>query len=132
VDRVTLTALNAARRERRAAILVTHLASGAVRLFREDDADRQDRAGPELAALLEERFRSARSGLVQTAAGEEYFLTVQVPPPRPGSPGSTSPSSTRARHSRRPSASPAVIFWPNGLRMSWRAASLTRSRPLRR
>jgi xanthine dehydrogenase accessory factor len=82
VDRLTLSALNEARRQRRAAILVTNLASGAVRLFREDDAGLDRMIEPSLAEILPERFRSARSGMVQTEEGDEFFLTVHVPPPR--------------------------------------------------
>ncbi len=82
MDRFTLSALNEARRQRQAAILVTNIASGVVRLFREDDAGLELMIEPALAALLPERFRSARSGLVQTPEGDEFFLTVHVPPPR--------------------------------------------------
>lgn len=82
MDRFTLTALNEARRQRQAAILITNLASGVVRLVREDDAGLDRMIEPALAEILPERFRSARSGLVQTAEGDEFFLTVHVPPPR--------------------------------------------------
>jgi xanthine dehydrogenase accessory factor len=82
VDRLTLSALNEARRQRQAAILVTNLASGAVRLFRENDASLDVMVEPALAEILPERFRSARSGMVQTPEGDEFFLTVHVPPPR--------------------------------------------------
>ncbi|CAA9356933.1 MAG: Carbon monoxide dehydrogenase F protein [uncultured Microvirga sp.] len=69
-----LAALNAERAARRAAILVTDVESGAQRLVREADAG----ADP-LAAVLEERFRSGKSGLVE-AGGRPLFFTVQVPP----------------------------------------------------
>lgn len=82
MDRYTLESLNEARRQRQAAILVTNLASGVVRLVREEDAGLDVMIEPALAELLPERFRSARSGLVQTANGDEFFLTVHVPPPR--------------------------------------------------
>jgi xanthine dehydrogenase accessory factor len=82
VDRFTLTSLNEARRQRQAAILVTNLASGVVRLFREDDAALELMIEPALAKILPERFRSAQSGMVQTPEGDAFFLTVHVPPPR--------------------------------------------------
>jgi xanthine dehydrogenase accessory factor len=71
-----LSALNAERAARRAAILVTDLASGEQRLVREADA-----AGDPLADLLAERLRSGKSGTVE-AGGRMLFLTVQVPPVR--------------------------------------------------
>src|SRR5215213_5864960 len=69
-----LSALNAERAARRAAILVTDVGSGAQRLVRESDV-----AGDPLAPLLEERFRSGKSGTVEVD-GAQYFLNVQVPP----------------------------------------------------
>lgn len=66
--------LNAARRARRAAILVTDTSTGAQRLV----AQQQAAADP-LAAELEKRFRSGRSGMLEDGRA---FLTVQVPPPR--------------------------------------------------
>ena len=69
-----LTQLNAERAARRAAILVTDVATNEQRFVRESEA-----AAEPLATLLEERFRSGKSGLVE-AAGRELFLTVQVPP----------------------------------------------------
>jgi xanthine dehydrogenase accessory factor len=69
-----LKALNEARQARRAAILVTDTASGAARLVAGDEA-----AGDPLAAELEKRLRSARSGMLEDG---RTFLTVQVPPPR--------------------------------------------------
>jgi xanthine dehydrogenase accessory factor len=69
-----LSALNAERAVRRAAILVTDLASGEQRLVRETDL-----AGDLIAPVLEERFRSGKSGTVE-ANGTQLFLNVQVPP----------------------------------------------------
>jgi xanthine dehydrogenase accessory factor len=69
-----LSALNAERAARRAAILVTDVASGVQRLVREADVSRDP-----LAPLLEERFRSGKSGTVE-ADGTQLFLNVQVPP----------------------------------------------------
>lgn len=70
-----LEQLNAARAARRAAIVVTDLASGDARLVIEDEGY----AGDPLAAELALRFCSGVSGL---AAEGSVFLTVQVPPPR--------------------------------------------------
>jgi xanthine dehydrogenase accessory factor len=69
-----LSALNAERAARRAAILVTDMTKGEQRLVREVDVSR-DPAAP----LLEERFRSGKSGTVETD-GAQLFLNVQAPP----------------------------------------------------
>ena len=69
-----LSALNAERAARRAAILVTETASGEQRLVREAEVPRDP-----LAPLLEERLRSGKSGTVE-ADGRQLFLNVQVPP----------------------------------------------------
>jgi xanthine dehydrogenase accessory factor len=69
-----LAALNAERAARRAAVLVTDVASGEQRLVREAEA-----AGDPLADALRERLRLGRSGLVE-AEGRQWFLTVQAPP----------------------------------------------------
>ena len=69
-----LSALNAERAARRAAVLVTDVASGEQRLVREADV-----SGDPAAALLEERFRSGKSGTVE-ADGRQLFLNVQLPP----------------------------------------------------
>ncbi len=71
-----LSALNAEREARRAAIVVTDMESGEQRLVTEAQA-----AGDPLAEALLERLRLGRSGLVE-ADGRSYFLTVQVPPVR--------------------------------------------------
>ena len=71
-----LAALNEERAARRAAILVTDVATNEQRFVRESEA-----AADPLATLLDERFRSGKSGLVE-AGGRELFLTVQVPPVR--------------------------------------------------
>lgn len=71
-----LAALNQERAARRAAVLVTDLASGEQRLVREAEVD----ADP-LADQLDDALRKARSGIVETPAGEA-FLNVQVPPAR--------------------------------------------------
>jgi xanthine dehydrogenase accessory factor len=69
-----LKQLNAARRERRAAVLVTDTETGEARFVPAAAAD----ADP-LAAELEKRLRSGRSGMLEDG---RTFLTVQVPPPR--------------------------------------------------
>jgi xanthine dehydrogenase accessory factor len=69
-----LAQLNAERAARRAAILLTDLATNEQRLVRETGT-----ASDPLADLLEERFRSGKSGLAERD-GRELFLTVQVPP----------------------------------------------------
>lgn len=82
MDRFTLQGLNEARGQRQAAILITNLASGLVRLVRENDLGLDLMIEPALGEILPQRFRSAHSGLVRTAEGDEFFLTVHVPPPR--------------------------------------------------
>lgn len=69
-----LSALNAERAARRAAVLVTDLASGEGRLVRSADV-----AADPLADVLGEALRSGKSGSVNTD-GRELFLTVTVPP----------------------------------------------------
>lgn len=69
-----LSALNGERAARRAAILVTDLATNEQRLVREAEA-----ASDPLAELIQERLRSGKSGVVEQD-GRQLFLTVQVPP----------------------------------------------------
>lgn len=69
-----LSTLNTERDARRAAILVTDVATGEQRLVREADVE----ADP-LREHLRERLRLGRSGVVE-AEGAQLFLTVQVPP----------------------------------------------------
>src|SRR3974390_293371 len=71
-----LRALNEERAARRAAVVVTDLASGEQRLGRAADAARDP-----LAALIEKHVRSGKSGTEETPQGK-VFLTVHVPPPR--------------------------------------------------
>jgi xanthine dehydrogenase accessory factor len=71
-----LKLLNAERAARRAAIVVTHVASGAQRLVRTADV-----AADPLHDVLAQRLRSGKSGIAETADGD-VFLTVHVPPPR--------------------------------------------------
>jgi xanthine dehydrogenase accessory factor len=71
-----LAALNAERAARRAAIVVTDVASGAERLVKADAV-----ASDPLKEVLKERLRTAKSGMAETPEGR-LFLTVHVPPPR--------------------------------------------------
>lgn len=76
MKRELLAELNAARRDRRAAVLVTALADGAQRLVTPQTLD-----GDPLAEEIEAAIRSGKSGNVERE-GASYFLTVQVPPVR--------------------------------------------------
>ena len=71
-----LAALNTERAARRAAVLVTDLASGEQRLVRADAL-----AGDPLAEALEPRLRAGKSGTVEQG-GRSFFVTVQEPPVR--------------------------------------------------
>jgi xanthine dehydrogenase accessory factor len=71
-----LRRLNAARRERRPAILVTELEGGEQRLV-----EGQPSADDPLTDELQARLRSGRSGTIEQG-GRSLFLTVHVPPPR--------------------------------------------------
>jgi xanthine dehydrogenase accessory factor len=71
-----LSALNAERAARRAAIVVTDVESGEQRLVKAAEA-----ASDTLKDVLAERLRSGKSGMVE-AEGKRLFLTVYVPPPR--------------------------------------------------
>jgi xanthine dehydrogenase accessory factor len=71
-----LKALNAERAARRAAVVVTDVASGEQRLVKGVDIARDP-----LKDLLEKHVRSGKSGVEETPQGK-VFLTVHVPPPR--------------------------------------------------
>jgi xanthine dehydrogenase accessory factor len=71
-----LTALNAERAARRAAIVATNMATGKQRLVKAADIGKDP-----LNAALAERLRSGRSGMEDTAEGR-VFLTVYVPAPQ--------------------------------------------------
>ena len=71
-----LKKLNEERRHRRAAILLTELATGRDRVTREDD----DVPG-ELGEAVRKAFLSGKSGTA-IVDGAEYFLNVHVPPTR--------------------------------------------------
>lgn len=74
MDLALLSSVNAERAARRAAALVTSVATGASRLVREAEA-----ASDPLAEILAERFRSGRSGLLDDG---DTFVAVQMPPVR--------------------------------------------------
>jgi len=76
MDPFALKKLNAARRERRAAVLVTDLADGRDRVVEEGD----EVAG-ELGDAIARRLRSGASGSVE-AEGRNFFLNVHVPQPK--------------------------------------------------
>jgi xanthine dehydrogenase accessory factor len=71
-----LAALNAERKARRAAVLVTDLADASQRLVRAAEVERDP-----LADALAERLRMGKSGTIESG-GKRYFLTVQAPPAR--------------------------------------------------
>jgi xanthine dehydrogenase accessory factor len=71
-----LTVLNAERQARRAAIVVTDVASGKQRLVKAVDAPKDP-----LRSVLADRFRTGKSGMEDTAEGR-VFLTVYVPAPQ--------------------------------------------------
>lgn len=76
MDLAILSALNAERAARHAAVLVTELASGTQHLVRQSEI-----AADPLAPLIEKQLRTGKSGTVE-ADGASYFLTVQAPHPR--------------------------------------------------
>jgi xanthine dehydrogenase accessory factor len=71
-----LSALNAERNARRAAVIVTDVASGEERLVKAADV-----AADPLHELIEKHLRSGKSGMEETLGGR-VFLTVHVPAPR--------------------------------------------------
>ena len=76
MDRPLLAALNEERAARRAAVVVTDLASGRQRLVREAEL-----AGDPLEEAVGRVIRTGKSGIVETDAGE-MFLNAHLPPPR--------------------------------------------------
>jgi xanthine dehydrogenase accessory factor len=76
MDPHALKVLNAERRARRAAILVTDLGDGRDRVVREGDTVSGD-----LGAAIRKAFRTGNSGSVD-AEGRSFFLNVHLPRPR--------------------------------------------------
>ncbi|WP_346893708.1 XdhC family protein [uncultured Roseibium sp.] len=77
MDLSFLSTLNEERTARRATIVVTDMASGEQRLVRKSS----DFSADPLHEDLAKRFRSGKSGMIETESGN-MFLTVSVPPPR--------------------------------------------------
>jgi xanthine dehydrogenase accessory factor len=71
-----LQSLNAERAARRAAVVITDIASGDQRFVKASEIVRDP-----LKDAIEAQIRSGKSGMVDTAQGK-VFLTVYVPPPR--------------------------------------------------
>jgi Xanthine and CO dehydrogenases maturation factor, XdhC/CoxF family len=76
MDIAGLKILNAERRNRRAAILLTDLETGSARVIREGEPLEGD-----LAEAARKAFRTGTSGAV-ALDGRQYFLNVTVPTPR--------------------------------------------------
>jgi xanthine dehydrogenase accessory factor len=76
MDMQALKTLNAERRARRAAILITDLGDGSDRLVKEGDAVAGD-----LGVAVARAFRSGNSVAVEVD-GRSYFLNVHLPQPR--------------------------------------------------
>ena len=76
MDPLSLKAINKARRERQAAILLTELDSNTDRIVREGD-----RIEGALGEAIDKAFRTGVSTAVQTE-GRGYFLNVYLPQPR--------------------------------------------------
>ena len=76
MDPYALKTLNAERRARRAAILVTDLGDGRDRIVREGD-----QVAGDLGAAIAKAFRSGNSGSVE-AEGRTFFLNAHLPQPR--------------------------------------------------
>lgn len=76
MDPRLLAELNAERRARRAAILVTDIGSGEGRLVREGEAE----PGP-LGDAVRRAFRTGNSGTIE-ADGRTFFLNAHLPQPR--------------------------------------------------
>lgn len=77
MDLSLLSRLNEIRAARGAAILITDLETGSQRLIERG----QVYSGDPLETELAKRFRSGKSGTIETEAGN-HFLTVSVPSPR--------------------------------------------------
>ena len=76
MDPHLLRKLNEARRERKAAIMLTDLADGRNRLIMKGDP-----VAGELGEAVEKAFRTGKSGAVEWE-GQRFFLNVHVPSPR--------------------------------------------------
>src|SRR5207244_10013118 len=72
----TLKTLNAERAARRAAVVVTNVATGKQRMIKAAEVARDP-----LKEEIEKHIRRGKSGMVEMPAGKA-FLTVHVPPPQ--------------------------------------------------
>jgi xanthine dehydrogenase accessory factor len=98
-----LTAMNAARRERRAGALVTRLSDGEQRFVGAEAA-----AADPLGEALEAALRAGKSGIVEWN-GESWFLTVLVPPVRLAMVGAVHISQALAPIARIAGFDPTII-----------------------
>lgn len=76
MEPINLKKLNAARRDRIAAVLVTEIAEGRDRVVREGDL-----VAGEMGEAISKAFLTGKS-ILATIDGVEFFLNVHVPPPR--------------------------------------------------
>jgi len=76
MDPLNLKKLNVAVKERRAAILLTEMATGRDRIIHQGET-----VSGEIGAEVEKGFRNGKSTMVSIKDGD-YFLNVHVPPPR--------------------------------------------------
>ncbi len=76
MKREILTALNAERAARRAAVVITNVENGTQRFVKAADIGKDP-----LRAVLAERLRTGKSGMAETSEGR-VFLTVYVPAPQ--------------------------------------------------
>lgn len=76
-----LKALNDERMARRAAIVVTDVATGGQRLVREQELAQAPWVTDPLSQSLADAFRTGKGGMVETPAGQS-FLAVSAPPVR--------------------------------------------------
>lgn len=76
MDPLVLTKLNAARHQRKAALIVTNLSDGRDRMVLEGD-----KTAGELGEAVEQSFKSGKSRQVEIG-DERFFLNVHVPAPR--------------------------------------------------
>ncbi|WP_342361603.1 XdhC family protein [Terrarubrum flagellatum] len=76
-----LATLNEERVARRAAIIITDVATGAQRFVRESELVSEPWASDPLSRTLADALRTGKSGMVDTPQGQA-FLTVSVPPVR--------------------------------------------------